>query len=127
MFLAPIESTTSKERSLLTASRKNNLPEVVNLIAHGVDLNWRSSKKNLIAAIHIGIKQGHLALCDLLIQNGADYNLKDGNGWTPMHYSALLNKVDCLVLLIRRGADLKCVNNNSQVRLFLKFNHSKFY
>ena len=99
----------------MKATRKNNLVEIVKLIAHGVDINKKSSKSNSCASLHIAVKNGFTVLCDLLLQNGADCNIIDANGWTPLHHAACTNKVDCLILLIRRGAKLNITSKDNQV------------
>jgi uncharacterized protein len=72
----------------------------------------------LYAALHLAIIEGHTVGVDLLLQNQANSNICDENGHTPLHHAARLDKVDCVILLIRRGAQLDIADANSQVRKF---------
>lgn len=47
-----------------------------------------------------------------LINGGADINLKDKDGWTPLMYAVRYQEsISCIDLLIDYGADVKCFNN----------------
>ena len=50
---------------------------------------------------------GHLSICRLLIDKGAQVAVKDSAGWTPLHYAADQGRVDIVRLLCDRGADTK--------------------
>jgi ankyrin repeat protein len=84
-------------------------------LVQGAQLNWKNPQSNFSTPIHEVVRKGLVAFADLLIQNGADINITDGNGQTPLHYCSLFNKVDCLSLLIRRGAKLDCADNSAKV------------
>lgn len=56
------------------------------------------------------VEKGDLEQVKLLISNGADINLKDPNGWIPLHIAARRGYVDIAALLIKNGASGALVN-----------------
>ena len=50
---------------------------------------------------------GHLDICRLLIDKGAQVEAKDRNGWTPLHWAAHQGHVETVRLLCDRGADVE--------------------
>jgi hypothetical protein len=65
--------------------------------------------------LHEAARNGHIEISRLLLQNGAEVNVKsnDGNGGqTPLHYAASQGHVDILHLLVENGADLEAQDNN---------------
>jgi hypothetical protein len=54
---------------------------------------------------------GHLAICRLLIDKGAQLEAKDSGGWTPLHYAAFRGHVEIVRLLCDRGADVEARDN----------------
>jgi ankyrin repeat protein len=49
---------------------------------------------------------GHLDVIQLLIETGADTNLRDENGLTALLWASDRGHVDCVKALVRGGADL---------------------
>ena len=88
---------------------------IVNLIAHGANINWQNPEYYNCSALHVAVLEGRVAACELLIQNSCDVDLVDNNGWTALHHCAALNKVDCAVLLVKRGASLNVTTNDGLV------------
>jgi ankyrin repeat protein len=57
----------------------------------------------------------------LLITNGANPNLPDLDGLTPMHLCILKNNMSIFMALLELNADLELRNNQGQTALFLSF------
>ena len=55
---------------------------------------------------------GHLAICRLLLDKGAQLEAKDVNSHTPLHYAADQGHVEIVRLLCDRGADIEVRGNN---------------
>jgi ankyrin repeat protein len=56
------------------------------LIEHGADVN--AIDKNGWSPLHFASNEGHLAVCELLLLNGANAALKTTNGSIALHYIA---------------------------------------
>ena len=57
---------------------------------------------------------GHLAICRLLIDKGAQVEAKFSHGWTPLHLAALRGHVEIVRLLCDRGADVEARDNGGR-------------
>ena len=56
--------------------------------------------------------RGHLAICRLLIDKGAQVEAKDSGGHTPLHQAARQGHVEIVRLLCDRGADIEARDND---------------
>ena len=66
--------------------------------------------------MHVAIKRGDIEKAKSLISEGADVNVKDNAGWTPLHEAAMrYGSRDILELLISNGADInvKAINGST--------------
>ena len=93
----------------------------------GANINFKNAENSNLTALHIAVINGFVSIAELLIQNGADCNVKDENEWTPLHYCAAQNKVECAVLLIKRGAKTELVDAQNRVCFFFFFFFFFFY
>ena len=50
--------------------------------------------------------RGHLAICRLLIDKGAQVEARTSGGWTPLHIAAAYDRIDIVRLLCDHGADV---------------------
>jgi len=56
-------------------------------------------------------RSGHLAICRLLIDKGAQLEAKNSNGSTPLHHAAIQGHVEIVRLLCDHGADVEARGN----------------
>ena len=54
----------------------------------------------LVSPLHSAIKSGNLTFVHLLLQSPLDFNTRDAEGWTPMHYACDNSKVEMMSLLL---------------------------
>ena len=52
-----------------------------------------------------------------LLEQGADINLADNDGWTPLYVACRNNSKDVAKLLIEHKADIGCKNKNGKTAL----------
>ena len=57
--------------------------------------------------LHVAAQKGHLAICRLLIDKGAQLEANDNIGRTPLHLAARQGHVEIVCLLCDRGADVE--------------------
>jgi len=55
---------------------------------------------------------GHLGICRLLIDKGAQLEEKDWNGCTPLHYAAMQGRTEIVRRLCDQGADVEARDND---------------
>jgi ankyrin repeat protein len=67
------------------------------------------------------LKRNDLAKAKGLIEQGADVNSRDKNGWTPLMYAASYAKpaTEILQLLLAKGADVNAGNKEGQTALMI--------
>ncbi|XP_072332096.1 ankyrin repeat domain-containing protein 10-like isoform X2 [Scyliorhinus torazame] len=105
---------------LRTASRASRLECVMQLVQAGVGVNITTSRFAQTPA-HIAAFGGHPQGLLWLIQVGADYNIQDVVGESPVHKAARSGSLDCLNVLVSHGAktDLRNANGLTAAELAL--------
>ena len=76
-----------------------------------IDVEARVGGEYGRTCLHVAAYIGHLAICRLLIDKGAQLEAKDWNGWTPLHLAALRGHVEIVRLLCDRAADVEARTN----------------
>jgi len=61
--------------------------------------------KDKMHALHWASDVGELKVVAFLLDRGADPNLQDGEGQTPLHYAVISEQAEVVSLLISRNAD----------------------
>lgn len=69
-----------------------------------------------IAALHMAARCGREDAVSILVECGADFNIRDDQGETPLHFAST-GKV--AKILLESGADIEAKNNNGQTPLHL--------
>jgi ankyrin repeat protein len=67
-----------------------------------------------LSALHHATCGGHLAAVDWLLGKGADIEMADSNGCTPLYWAVVLGKLDVAKKLAREGADPTALNKANQ-------------
>jgi hypothetical protein len=62
--------------------------------------------------LHRAACHGHVEIARLLLQNGAEVNVRNNYGNTPLHWAASHGHVDILHLLVENGVDLEAQDND---------------
>jgi ankyrin repeat protein len=75
------------DHNLLYASRIGRINMVRRLLEHGVAVDTLNAKKQ--TALHLACDNGDCAIAELLLNYGANPNLKDKQGLTPLHQACM--------------------------------------
>ncbi|XP_063165073.1 protein phosphatase 1 regulatory subunit 12A isoform X2 [Candoia aspera] len=65
-------------------------------------------------ALHVSAAKGYTEVLKLLIQAGYDVNIKDYDGWTPLHAAAHWGKEEACRILVENLCDMETVNKVGQ-------------
>jgi hypothetical protein len=77
----------------------------------------KSEKKKEVSILEI-VENGDLDNLKVALENGADINIKNSLGQTPLHIAAIKNDKDIAELLINNGAKIEVKDNNGETPLF---------
>ena len=58
----------------------------------------------------MAVKNGHVRVASLLLQNGSEWNHADSSANTVLHYAAGFGWKECIDLLVKHGADINAAN-----------------
>uniref|UniRef100_T1J270 Uncharacterized protein n=1 Tax=Strigamia maritima TaxID=126957 RepID=T1J270_STRMM len=67
-----------------------------------------------ITPLHIASANGYITVVELLLENGANLNSADSDGWQPIHAAACWGHPDIVELLAYHGADLNACTKNGE-------------
>eukprot|EP00933_Yihiella_yeosuensis_P047696 TRINITY_DN4360_c1_g2_i1.p1 TRINITY_DN4360_c1_g2~~TRINITY_DN4360_c1_g2_i1.p1 ORF type:complete len:283 (-),score=40.55 TRINITY_DN4360_c1_g2_i1:175-1023(-) len=87
------------------ASRCGQLKAAAALLDAKADVAPRTSDSDR-TPLHAAAEQGHVDVCKLLIQHGANINESDGKIWTPLHWACASSREECALFLVESGADM---------------------
>ena len=68
------------------------------------------------AALHYAAERDVFCV-ELLLENGADINIGDGNNDTPLHWATFKNNIDCVKFLLQSGAKVDPVDYRNDTPL----------
>lgn len=88
--------------------------KVKSLIESGVDLEVLDNRRNPNGryALNWAAWQNDVEIIAALLDAGADIDLPNVTGFTPLHHAIENRSTEAIALLIERGADLTTVNRN---------------
>ncbi|KAH3740712.1 hypothetical protein DPMN_047422 [Dreissena polymorpha] len=114
VFMHEVDGWTPFHAFVLRGARK-----MVKLcLKAGVDVNLTMGSPDGVpggcSAIHLAAHRGDVSMIDVLISNGADLNVRDNNGTTPVVYASLANNSLAVRTLQRAGADVTGCDVNSK-------------
>lgn len=101
----PMEAALSKNKPRRTCASAVRL-----LFEAGVSLNDCALQETLERPLHIAIRNNLPSVVSFLLQKGADGNIIDRQGSTPLHYACSLDRVDIIKLLTLHNVNLYVEN-----------------
>lgn len=87
--------------------KNRDLAKVKKALEKDFDVNEEVNEDGL-SALHVACEAGdHPEMVALLLSYGADVNLEDEEGYTPLHYASMNGHDDAVQTLIEAGANLE--------------------
>ena len=102
------------EDNLWGAARTGDLDGINRYLSEGAEINELSPETN-ISALSWATMMGEIEAAKLLIEHGADLNVRQEDGGTPLHIAVTLGRAEIAELLIKEGADVDAKNRGGQV------------
>lgn len=65
-----------------------------------------------VTALHEAAYEGKSRCLEVLVQCGADVDIRDREGWTPLHAAVCGGNRKCVSLLLKNGADARAKNDD---------------
>ncbi|HEY7234951.1 MAG TPA: ankyrin repeat domain-containing protein, partial [Gemmatimonadaceae bacterium] len=107
--------------SLLEASAKGNVARIAEVLdAHPDIVNERGllPGTSLRTALHFAVGGGHEAAVGLLLERGADPNVRDeGDNAVPLHFAAEKDDMALIRLLVEHGAETSGAGDDHELEI----------
>jgi serine/threonine-protein phosphatase 6 regulatory ankyrin repeat subunit A/serine/threonine-protein phosphatase 6 regulatory ankyrin repeat subunit B len=100
---------------LFCAVAKGKTEVVIHLIGNGADVNLCEGGPFSFSPLHAAVQCGNLKVMDCLIKAGANMNVRNSKGATPLFCAVAEEKTNAVIHLVKCGADV-----NIRKRGFLK-------
>ena len=104
---------------LILAISNNHIAEAGVLITNGAGIDEELDINPPRTALTMSVENGHDSLVRNLILQGVNINYQDASGRSALHFAASYNRIQCGILLVEAGADLRLVDRVSYTPLDL--------
>jgi ankyrin repeat protein len=96
-----------------------NLNLVEDLIKSDINLNWQDEGHYKWTILHYTVFYNRIEIAKIMIDAGADVNIKNEDGDSPLHFSAYYDRYEISKMLIDAGADLDMQEDSGKTALHL--------
>ncbi len=140
-----LQENPIKEQKLLELAQYGNFADINLALITGAEVNTQNSSG--YTALHVAAAVGYIQLffgptinnlpydsndamrspcatadkyfeiASLLISNGADINIQEDGGLTPLHIAAAIGDINIVTLLLNNGADINLQDNDGETAL----------
>ncbi len=93
-------------------------------IAHGADVNSASRNAFMVAPIHSATAANSIAITSMLLDAGADANLRQQGGFCALHNAAQHSNRAMCELLIAHGANIHLTTDDGQTAAMFANSHN---
>uniref|UniRef100_A0A8D0BPL4 [histone H3]-lysine(9) N-methyltransferase n=1 Tax=Salvator merianae TaxID=96440 RepID=A0A8D0BPL4_SALMN len=112
-------------KQLYFSARQGELQKVLLMLVDGIDPNFKMEHQNKRTPLHAAAESGHVDICHMLIQAGANIDTCSQDQRTPLMEAAENNHLETVKYLIKAGAlvDPKDVEGSTCLHLAAKKGH----
>jgi len=93
------------------------------LIDQGANVSLAANNPMKVAPLHAAVSGRHFEIARMLVDNDADVNARQQQGWTPLHGAAQGGDQELVKLLLAKGADREARADTGQTALDLAMTH----
>uniref|UniRef100_A0AAV2IWI9 Histone-lysine N-methyltransferase EHMT1-like n=1 Tax=Knipowitschia caucasica TaxID=637954 RepID=A0AAV2IWI9_KNICA len=91
-------------KQLYLSAKQGELRRVLLMLVDGIDPNFKMDSQNRRTALHAAAESGHLDICHMLVQAGANLDMCDEDQRTPLMDACENNHMEVVCFLLRAGA-----------------------
>uniref|UniRef100_A0A5F8GGJ4 [histone H3]-lysine(9) N-methyltransferase n=1 Tax=Monodelphis domestica TaxID=13616 RepID=A0A5F8GGJ4_MONDO len=112
-------------KQLYFSARQGELQKVLLMLVDGIDPNFKMEHQNKRTPLHAAAESGHVDICHMLIQAGANIDTCSEDQRTPLMEASENNHLDAVKYLIKAGAlvDPKDAEGSTCLHLAAKKGH----
>nr|XP_008523290.1 PREDICTED: histone-lysine N-methyltransferase EHMT1 isoform X1 [Equus przewalskii] len=112
-------------KQLYFSARQGELQKVLLMLVDGIDPNFKMEHQNKRSPLHAAAEAGHVDICHMLIQAGANIDTCSEDQRTPLMEAAENNHLDAVKYLLKAGAlvDPKDAEGSTCLHLAAKKGH----
>jgi ankyrin repeat protein len=107
-------NVTDRDRKLQAAVRENQPHLVRNLLEAGADPD---TEEPFGAVLSIALLRNFVTVARLLVEAGADVNISDHKGWTPLHWAAKIGDQTLFMSIVEADGDLRARDRDGNTPL----------
>ncbi len=103
--------------STLMSATANNDIDGVKFFSKAGALVINQRNKGGATSLHIACREGNFEITKILVDNGANVNIVDNEGWSPLMRASLAGNKDIVELLLKNGAKAHLLNSLNESAL----------
>ena len=102
---------------LFASCARGDVDKVLEYLRKNDDSAIDAVDSTMKTGLHIAVKEGHIALSEVLIQKRFNVNCRDRTLKTPLHYACLNSHETLTEILLRSGADILARDSSGRTAL----------
>jgi len=93
------------------------------MLCAGIFYAYESTDRFGRTSLHLASLRGDTEIVELLLEAGANVNIKNKFGWTPLHLAAREGHIDIVQMLLEAGANIGAKNKFGRTPLDYAVKH----
>ncbi|KAJ8379703.1 hypothetical protein SKAU_G00004810 [Synaphobranchus kaupii] len=91
-------------KQLYLSAKQGEIQKVLLMLVDGIDPNFKMENQGKRMPLHAAAQAGHLEICHMLLQAGANLDMCDGDQRTPLMHACENNHLETVKYLLKAGA-----------------------